>query len=139
MALLTAGELVERAWPPHADDLGRDLREAVEALCVELDSRSLAGRFQHFARRNFGGRMLDKGGADRTKTSRWVVLRAGARPAAGDAGDAGPIPTRPTPADATAHAGDAGDAGGVPAPRPRGKRRYRNDDRPIDARHPEDA
>lgn len=67
MALLTAGELVERAWPPHADDLGRDLREAVEALCVELDSRSLAGRFQHFARRNFGGRMLDKGGADSTR------------------------------------------------------------------------
>ena len=136
---LTAGELIDRAKPPHADDLGRDLREAVEALCGKLDSRALAGRFQHFARRNFGGRMLDKGGADRTKTSRWVVLRAGARPAAGDAGDAGPIPTRPTPADATAHAGDAGDAGGVPTPRLRRKRRYRNDDRPIDARHSEDA
>jgi hypothetical protein len=100
---LTAAEVVTRVKeasdPPEW--MG-DLRSAVEELCGKLDSRVLAGRFRHFARRNFGGRMLDKAGADRTKTSRWAVfavtcgVTAAAR-RAGDAGDAGGFPAGAEP------------------------------------------
>ena len=91
---LTAAELIQRS---HDDPTANaELRGAIEELCGKLDSRKLGGRFRHFQRRNFGGKMLDKSGTDRTKTSRWAVFTVGSpaplSPDAGDAGDAGSIP-----------------------------------------------
>jgi hypothetical protein len=110
---LTAGEVI--ATVKAADDPAEwvsDLRSAVEELCGRLDSRLLAGRFRHFARRNFGGRMLDKAGADRTKTNRWAVVPVRPR-TAGVAGDAGAVPAGA--GDATrSGAGDARVAGTIP-------------------------
>src|SRR4051812_16698226 len=37
-----------------------DLKSAVEELCGKLDGRVLGYRFRAFARRNFGGRMIDR-------------------------------------------------------------------------------
>jgi hypothetical protein len=76
---LTVADILDRikdTGTPAA--LQAELRGAVEALCGKLDSRTLAGRFRHFQRRNFGGRMIDKAGTDRTHSNRWVVLPAGA-------------------------------------------------------------
>lgn len=73
---LTTAELIHRATSPApaAPEWQAEFRAAVEELCGKLDPRALAGRFRHFQRRNFGGRMLDKGGQDRTNTNRWVVV-----------------------------------------------------------------
>jgi hypothetical protein len=129
---VTTAEVVERAkgttgpvpeWAPG-------LRAAVEELCGKLDGRALGGRFRHFQKRNFGGRMLVKGGADRTNANRWEVVPVGARTARAE------TPPSPPASPAAASVGDEGDAGPVPAaaePR-RAKKRYRSDDRPHDGR-----
>ena len=96
---LTAAEIIQRCQNDPAANA--ELRWAIEELCGKLDSRKLGGRFRHFQRRNFGGKMLDKSGTDRTKTSRWAVFTVGSPtplpPDAGDAGDAGSIPGEDAP------------------------------------------
>lgn len=130
---VTTAEVVERvkpvevsvpAWVPA-------LRAAVEELCGKLDGRALGGRFRHFQRRNFGGRMLCKGGADRTNANRWEVVLVGP-----DSARPEPPPAPPASPAGPAPAGDEGEAGSVPAPPEprRGKKRYRSDDRPHDER-----
>ena len=75
----TAAELVQRC---QADRVANsDLVEALEELCDRLDGHSVGGLFKKFQRRNFGGWMLDKVGADRSKTNRWAVLPVGPEPA----------------------------------------------------------
>jgi hypothetical protein len=76
---VTTAEIIDRlkAPPDPAPDWYADLRAAVEDQCGKLDGRALGGRFRHFQRRNFGGRMLDKAGTDRTNASRWVVVSVG--------------------------------------------------------------
>ncbi|AWM39109.1 hypothetical protein GobsT_26150 [Gemmata obscuriglobus] len=108
-----------------APDWVPELRAAVEELCGKLDGRALGGRFRHFQRRNFGGRMLCKGGSDRTNSNRWEVV-----PASGAEVRPGPVPEAPVPA------GGAGEDGPDPArPQPsRAGPRYRSDDRPHDRR-----
>ncbi len=119
-------KLVDNAAPPWV----ADLRGAVEELCGKLDGRALGGRFRHFQRRNFGQRMLCKGGPDRTNSNRWAVVPVAAGYARAESAPASPASPAPPPA------GDEGDAGAVSAPPEprRGKKRYRNDDRPHDAR-----
>jgi hypothetical protein len=123
---LTAAELIQRCQDEPAANA--ELRGAIEELCGKLCGRKLGGRFKHFQRRNFGGKMLDKAGADRTKTNRWAALTVGT--------DANPPETAPaspaSPADNPPDAGNAGNAGGIPgedAPasaKPSKKRTYRN-------------
>ncbi len=100
---LTTAELIHRSQGSE----NAELRSALEELCGKLDGRKLGGRFKHFQQRNFGGKMLDKAGEDRNKSSRWAVFAVGPaanrtetepaslairQPNAGDAGDAGSIP-----------------------------------------------
>jgi hypothetical protein len=90
-----------------------DLKSAVEELCGKLDGRTLGYRFRHFARRNFGGRMIDKATSVSTTNSvRWAVFTitnaSGSKPSPASPAFPGNSGTPPT--------GDAGDAGDVPAP-----------------------
>jgi hypothetical protein len=109
-----------------------NLRAAVEDLCGKLCGRTLGYRFRHFARRNFGGKVLDKSDAPHG-SNRWVVRDVASRgdahrirhvhppapPAGGDGGHGGDGPARPVEE--------------LPTPtRPR--RRYANDDRPHELR-----
>ena len=97
-------ELVKRPLHPPEDWHG-ELRSAVEELCGRLDGRLLGYKFRHFQRRNFGGRMLDKGAADHGST-RWVV-----RPAEGirDGSDHVPhVPHVPVSGTRGGHGGDGG-------------------------------
>ena len=57
--------------PPSA----ADMRAAVEELCGKLCGRLLGYKFRHFARRNFGGKMIDKTSSAHGK-NRWVVVAA---------------------------------------------------------------
>ncbi|QDU23585.1 hypothetical protein [Urbifossiella limnaea] len=112
-----------------------NLRAAVEDLCGKLCGRTLGYRFRHFARRNFGGKVLDKADAPHG-SNRWVVRdvkgRAGRehvhhahhhhpdpRPAGGDGGDGGDDSARPA---------------AVEAALPRSRTRFVNDDTPHDVR-----
>ncbi len=130
--LVTRLKAAEKESPP---EWVATLRASVEDLCGKLCGRTLGYRFRHFARRNFGGRMLDKSDAPHG-ANRWVVRdvtgRAGRdhvhrahhphpapAPAGGDGGHGGDHPARP--------------AGGEPAPaRPRP--RFANDDTPHESR-----
>ena len=103
---LTAAELIDRCEDDSAEN--RELRGAIEELCGKLDGRKLGGRFRHFQRRNFGGKMLDKSGQDRTKASRWAVFPVGPNPS-----DSQPT-SRASPATDPPDAGDAGNAGSIP-------------------------
>lgn len=53
-----------------------DTRAAVEELCGKLCGRALGYKFQHFARRNFNGRMIDKAGESGRGSNRWTVVSA---------------------------------------------------------------
>jgi hypothetical protein len=105
---LTTADLIQRCQKETTENA--ELCGAIEELCGKLDSRKLAGRFKHFQRRNFGGKMLDKAGEDRTKTNRWAVFAVGFAPnpsATAPASPASPAVHRPV-------AGDAGNAGAIP-------------------------
>ena len=95
-----------------------DLRSAVEEICGKLDGRTLGYRFRQFTRRNFGGRMIDKGGQEHG-ANRWVVVSAdGLRNRGMEAVPAGRASRRGVPA---GH-------GGYGAMLPSGRRRYRKRD-----------
>lgn len=73
---MTAAEIVTRL----KEDSSRsapiaDMRAAIEELCGKLCGRLLGYKFRHFARRNFGGKMLDKASSAHGK-NRWVVVEA---------------------------------------------------------------
>ncbi len=122
---VTTAEVIERVKSAQLPSPAwvADLRAAVEELCGKLCGRALGGKFRHFQKRNFGGRMVCRGDPDRTNSNRWEVVRVG-----GGATRVEPAPSSPA-SPAPAPAGDAGEAGAVPAqPAPR-KKRYRSDDR----------
>jgi hypothetical protein len=101
---ITAGEMIDAIRKPAVPppEWLSDLRSAVEELCGKLDSRTLGYRFRHFARRNFGGLIIDRAGEDRLRGVRWVVRAVSADR---------PKPTPASPAPECRSAGDAGDAG----------------------------
>ena len=104
---LTSSCVIDHCKPPSPD---ADLRSAVEDLCGRLDGRLLGYKLRHFARRNFGGRMIDRAG-ESGGSNRWVVLAVGSRANRPD--DAPHRPYRPSgPAP---DRGDRGDRGDVPA------------------------
>jgi len=103
---LTAAEIIQRCQDDSAANV--ELRGAIEELCGKLCGRKLGGRFKHFQRRNFAGKMLDKAGEDRTKTNRWAVFAVGLT--------ANPTASAPaSPAENRPDAGDTGNAGRIPA------------------------
>ena len=58
---MTTAEIVESVRKP-LDPIPAwygELKSAIEELCGKLDGRTLGYRFRHFARRNFGGKMID--------------------------------------------------------------------------------
>jgi hypothetical protein len=129
---VTTAEVIERVKDTSGPipDWVPNLRGAVEELCGKLDGRALGGRFRHFQRRNFGGRMLCKDGPDRTHSHRWVVVPAGGKSARVEPAPSSPASPAPTPA------GDEGTAGAFPTgPEKRCvRKRYRSDDRPHERR-----
>jgi len=111
----TAAELIKRCQDGPEEN--GEVRGAIEELCGKLCGRKLGGRFKHFQRRNFGGKMLDKAGEDRTKTNRWAVYPVGPTAKSSPKEPASPA----SPADKPPDAGEAGNAGAtsnepVPAP-----------------------
>jgi hypothetical protein len=128
---MTTAEIVDAVRRPAdpAPEWHADMKTAVEEMCGRLDGRTLGYRLRHFARRNFGGKMVDRAAAvSATNSIRWAVFPAGSgnRP--------GPSPASPVSPD-PGPAGDAGDTGDDPA-RPPGevngeptRRRFRNNDR----------
>ena len=105
---LTTADLIRRCQDEPAGY--GELRGAIEELCGKSDGRKLGGRFKHFKRRNFGGKVLDKAGEDRTKTNRWDVFRDGPTPEPPGSHPASPASPAPVPPDA----GQAGGAGSIP-------------------------
>jgi hypothetical protein len=107
---VTTAEIVDALRKPAdpAPAWCADLRSAVEELCGKLDGRVLGYRFRHFARRNFGGRMLDRVSAPHGCT-RWAVVPA----IAGRPKPSPPSPPSQPPAEPPG--GDGGDGGDVPA------------------------
>jgi hypothetical protein len=85
---ITAADIVLRAksvsLDPDPPEWIADIRDAIEDLCGRLDSRLLGYKFRHFARRNFGGLMLDKADPDRKNANRWTARPVGGRTHAGD-------------------------------------------------------
>ena len=110
---LTAACVIDRCKSSSPD---ADLRSAVEDLCGRLDGRLLGYKLRHFARRNFGGWMVDRAG-ETGGSNRWVVLAAGPRADRPD--DAPYRPYRPS--SVTTHRGDRGDRGDHPAGRGDGR------------------
>jgi hypothetical protein len=111
-----------------------DLKSAVEELCGKLDGRVLGYRFRAFARRNFGGKMIDRApNVSSNNSVRWVVTSAGG-PARAGTSPVSPESPAPVPT------GDAGDTGDVPAQPGNAtgtkstRRRFGNDDRGHDQR-----
>jgi hypothetical protein len=107
---VTTAEIVETVRKPAepAPEWHADPRSAVEELCGRLDGRTLGYRFRHFARRNFGGRMIDRVGGGHGGVLRWAVLpaeAAGAKPSP---------PSPPSPPPDVARGGDGGDGGDLP-------------------------
>jgi hypothetical protein len=108
-----------------------DLKSAVEELCGRLDGRILGYRFRAFARRNFGGKMIDGARGGHGGVKRWVVTDV----TNGRRTETSP-PSPPSPPDgAPGSGGDGGDGGDVPAQpgnatgsKPT-RRRFKNDDR----------
>jgi hypothetical protein len=108
-----------------------DLRAAVEDLCGKLDGRALGYVFRRFARRNFGGRLLDKAGPDGNHANRWAVFPVGSgcgRPGPSPASPESPVPH---PAGDAGHPGDDS-ARNETSPKPR--RRFRSNDRLPESR-----
>jgi hypothetical protein len=112
---------------PQDSALQADLRGAVEDLCGRIDGLALGYKFRHFARRNFGGKMIVKG-AQSFGANRWLVqpvVRAGRCPSSPSCpsggvrgeGDEG-------------HEGHAGPQLETAADQPPKRKRYGNDDRP---------
>jgi hypothetical protein len=94
-------EAVRKTVDPPAQWVS-ELRVAVEELCGRLDGRALGYQLRHFARRNFGGRMLDRAGKGHGGVVRWVVR----------SGMASSPPSPPSPPQ---NGGDGGDGGDTPA------------------------
>jgi hypothetical protein len=59
---------------PRDTQLYGELKAAIEDLCGRLDGRTLGYRLRHFARRNFGGKMIDRKGGGHGGVTRWGVL-----------------------------------------------------------------
>ncbi len=72
---LTAADVVKKLKTDDLPDALAEFRSAVEELCGKLCARILGCRFRHFARRNFGGKILDKAPPSQGK-NRWVVMAA---------------------------------------------------------------
>jgi hypothetical protein len=131
---VTVAQVMERIKPGTGPvpEWVHALRTAIEDLCGKLDSRALGARFRQFQRRNFGGRVLQKGGADRTHAGKWFVVSVGT-PAA----PSGTAPSSPAcPAPPVGDAGHEGHEGAVPA-QPKASRtrvKFSNDDRPHNRR-----
>jgi hypothetical protein len=119
---LTTADIVTKLKDTDpAPDWMSDMRSAVEDLCGRLDSRQLGYKLRHFARRNFGGRMIDKVGADGTKTTRWGVfeVRVGcSRPELSPVSPSSPASSGERGA-ATGDQGDEGDDSARPTSGPR--------------------
>lgn len=161
---LTTAEIVKRLKEDESNaEMIANLRAAVEELCGKLCGRLLGYKFRHFARRNFGGRMIDKCGLSGRGSNRWIVVFANfARPRPNYRAETSPA-SPAFPDLATGDAGDAGDAGHIPAqekaicdpnaslngkaanlpsssspspasPATSGKRRFGNDPRPFEGR-----
>src|SRR5262249_4636012 len=107
---VTTAEIIEAARDcgHHVPGWHADLRSAVEELCGKLDGRTLGYKFRHFARRNFGGRMIDRVGGGHGGVLRWAVVAGAA------AGPKPPPPSPPSPPAVTPAGGDGGDGGDVP-------------------------
>jgi hypothetical protein len=131
---LTTSEIVEKIRHPvdPIPEWHADLKSAVEELCGRLDGRVLGYRFRHFARRNFGGKVIDRAGGGHGNVIRWAVFPVGR------SGE--PSPPSPPPTDRRPERpeGDGGDGGHVPPPVDPGRVEYRNDDRPHEYRNPQD-
>lgn len=146
---VTAAQIVDVIKDKEFRDreLQSDLRSAVEDLCGRIDGRAVGYKLRHFARRNFGGKMIDRAGEDRLKGNRWAVRPAGAtprRPTPSPASPASPATEPPNPSASPVppeprSAGDAGDAGdaparGIVAVNGKARRRFSSDDRPPELR-----
>jgi hypothetical protein len=120
---VTAAGIIDAVRKPcdPPPDWFEDLRSAVEELCGKLDGRVLGYRFRAFARRNFGGRMIDRAPSVSSNNSvRWVVRHVGG---ASRAGTSPASPVSPAPVrtgEVSAQAGDdaleAGAVGGERLP-----------------------
>src|SRR5262249_42651413 len=102
---VTTGEIIDAIRKPAdpASEWLPELRSAVEELCGKIDSRSLGYKLRHFARRRFGGVMIDRAaGVSATNSVGWVVRRVtpanrsepspvSLEPSTGDTGDTGDI------------------------------------------------
>lgn len=111
-----------------------DLKNAVEELCGKLDGRVLGYRFRAFARRNFGGRMIDRApGVSSNNSVRWVVKHLGGPSRAGPS-PASPASPAPAPTGDTGDAGDVSAHPGSPSGARSTRRRFKNDDREHDQR-----
>jgi hypothetical protein len=135
---VTAAEMVDeiKSKEPQNRAIQSELKSAVEDLCGRIDGRALGYKLRHFARRNFGGRMIDRAGGGHGGVVRWVTVAAGAVPTRVKPSP----PSPPSPPSDTPRGGDGGDGGDVPAAvaaPPKGKsarRRYGNNDRPHELR-----
>lgn len=108
---VTAAEVIEAIKGNNDPPISKwvtELRSAVEELCGRLDGRALGFKLRHFARRNFGGRMIDKAGGAHGGVTRWVVTGAKRTPA--PAGTNPPCPPSPPEPDQR-HGGDGGHGG----------------------------
>ncbi|OWK34183.1 hypothetical protein [Fimbriiglobus ruber] len=103
--LTTADILTRLKETTPIPDWMADMRAAVEELCGKLDGRALGYKFRHFARRNFGGRMVDKSDAPHG-ANRWVVRDARSRVETRN------HPQPPAPADESVTPGGHGGDGG---------------------------
>jgi hypothetical protein len=64
---------------PADTQLHAELKAAIEDLCGRLDGRTLGYRLRHFARRNFGGKMIDRKGGGHGGVIRWGVSPVASR------------------------------------------------------------
>jgi len=73
---VTSAEVIDEIKRKDSKDktLQSELKGAVEDLCGRLDGRALGYKLRHFARRNFGGRMIDRKGGGHGGVLRWGVL-----------------------------------------------------------------
>jgi hypothetical protein len=75
---VTTAEMIEeiKSKEPKDRELQIDLKSAVEELCGRVDRRALGYKLRHFARRNFGGKMIDKATVGGHNANRWIVVDA---------------------------------------------------------------
>jgi hypothetical protein len=106
---VTTAEIIDEIRNKDSKDklLQSDLKSAVEELCGRVDGRALGYKLRHFARRNFGGKMIDKASVGGHNANRWVVVSvnfnwaktspsspSSSDPADGDDGDDGDVSAR---------------------------------------------